>query len=367
MTAVSDLTFGPVFITEGPSGQTGLFRAHKGQRLIAAHRKPGATPFVGASRLNNSITDFADVPVRFPPGWLTLIYNGDGGTGQARYQPAPFSASDDVIVLEPLSDEADEAALLLIASILTHQCVPKFGFGYKLTLHRLRRQRVMVPIRSSESGSQIIDWEGLSSLGRNLLESARSHALASRTSLPIGGHPLPELSFKPMPITDVFDTMAASTAWYDKVHLKPGPGRNIYLSQTRSSNGVQDIVANQRQPAESGNCITTTLKTQATFYQPSPFYTAQNFLIFRHALLDEDSAMILVTSIRRALEKFSWGYGVSMARLRKTRIMVPVKAAADGTTIVDWDGMRLYARILRAKVEGSMNAVVDEPACGVAG
>src|SRR5450631_1948004 len=131
------LTFGPVYVVDVEGRQTGLFRAHKGRRLIAAHRKPGTVPFVGASRVKNSITDFADTPVLFPGGWVTLIYNGDGGTGHAKYQPAPFSASDDVIALEPLSDQSTKPALLLIASMLTQQCVPKFGFGYKLTLHRL--------------------------------------------------------------------------------------------------------------------------------------------------------------------------------------------------------------------------------------
>lgn len=94
--------------------------------------------------------------------------------------------------------------------------------------------------------------------------------------------------------------MKASSAFYDKVSLKPGTGRNLYLSQTRSSNSVAEIVADQGLTPEPGNCITMTLKTQATFYQPSPFYTAQNFLIFRHPSLDADSGMILVTALRRA-------------------------------------------------------------------
>ena len=142
MSSYDELTFAPVYVVDIKGRQEGLFRAHKGRRLIAAHRKPGAVPFVGASRVNNSITDFADTPVLFPGGWVTLIYNGDGGTGHAKYQPAPFSASDDVIALEPITDLATQPALLLIASMLTHQCVPKFGFGYKLTLHRLGRQKI---------------------------------------------------------------------------------------------------------------------------------------------------------------------------------------------------------------------------------
>lgn len=360
MNTFSELTFAPVYVVEIRGRQAGLFRAHKGKRLIAADRRPGRTPFVGGSRVNNSITDFADTPILFPGGWVTLIYNGDGGTGHAKYQPAPFSASDDVIALEPLSDQATKPALLLIASMLTQQCVPKFGFGYKLTLHRLGRQKIMAPVTTNEDGEQVVDWEGITRLGEELLRAANGRMVEVRVSSPDDDDTLPDLTFEPMLITDVLESMKASSAWCDKVSLKSGAGRNLYLSQTRSSNSVDEIVADQGFAPEPGNCITITLKTQAIFYQPSPFYTAQNFLIFRHTSLDADSGMILVTALRRAAEKFSWGYGVSMARLKKTRIMVPVTTNASGEQVVDWDGMSRYGRALRVRAERKMDAVLED-------
>lgn len=164
--ALPELTFAPMFVVnDDATRQAGLFRAHKGKRLTKADRRPGRVPFVTGSRMNNSIRDYASAPPMFPGGWLTLIYNGDGGTGHAKYQPVPFSASDDVIVLEPHSPDASESALLMLVTILTHQCVSKFGFGYKLTLDRLTRQRVMVPVTTDESGDQVPDWEGMTAYG----------------------------------------------------------------------------------------------------------------------------------------------------------------------------------------------------------
>lgn len=157
-----------------------------------------------------------------------------------------------------------------------------------------------------------------------------------------------DLTFAPLLITDVFDTMKASSAWFDKVHLKNGDPKVPYLSQTHSSNSVAAIVADQGVAPESGNCITVTLKTQATFYQPVPFYTAQNFLIFRHKLLNACSGLLLTVIMRRAMQKFSWGYGVSMARLAKTRIMVPVMTDDSGDQVVDWRGMTRFGEELMA-------------------
>lgn len=358
MSNFDDLIFAPVYVENKKGRQDGLFNAHKGKRLTAAARHPGRTPFVGGSRVNNSITDFADTPPLFPGGWVTLIYNGDGGTGHAKYQPAPFSASDDVIALEPQSNRATEPALLLIASMLTQQCVPKFGFGYKLTLHRLNRQKIMVPVTIGDDGKQSVDWDGLTRIGKELLVDVKARARTVRRTAPTDADALCDLKFEPMLINDVFESMKASSTWYDKVSLKSGKGQNLYLSQTRSSNSVAEIVADQGVAPAPGNCITMTLKTQATFYQPSPFYTAQNFLIFRHPSLDADSGMILVTALRRAAEKFSWGYGVSMARLNKTRIMVPITTGDDGEPSVDWEGMSHFGRALRVRAERTMESVL---------
>lgn len=163
-----ELAFEPMFVIDVLGRQAGLFHAHKGKRLITAHRVRGKTPFVAGSKVNNSIVDYADLAPRFPAGWLTLIYNGDGGTGHAKYQPTAFSASDDVIVLEPVSEDASEDALMLMVTLLTHQCVPKFGFGYKLTLHRLQRQKIMVPVTVDADGRKVVDWKGMTAYGRAL-------------------------------------------------------------------------------------------------------------------------------------------------------------------------------------------------------
>jgi hypothetical protein len=236
---LDDLTFSPVCVVDVDKLQAGLFHAHKGRRLIAAHRKSGTIPFVGASRVNNSITDFADTPALFPGGWVTLIYNGDGGTGHAKYQPVPFSASDDVIALEPLSEQATEPALLLIASMLTQQCVPKFGFGYKLTLHRLARQKIMVPVTTNTEGKQVVDWEGMTRLGEELLCIAEKRAAEVRVSSQDNDDTLPALIFEPMLITDIFASIKASSAWYDKSKLVlAGDGRYPFVSRTRENNGI---------------------------------------------------------------------------------------------------------------------------------
>ncbi|WP_225032564.1 restriction endonuclease subunit S [Paraburkholderia sp. XV] len=364
MSTFDELTFAPVYVVDVKGRQAGLFRAHKGKRLIAAHRKPGTTPFVGASRVNNSITDFADTPVLFPGGWVTLIYNGDGGTGHAKYQPAPFSASDDVIALEPLSDLATEPALLLIASMLTQQCVPKFGFGYKLTLHRLGRQKIMAPVTSNVDGEQVVDWEGMTRLGEELLRIAKERVIEARRSSTDDDDTSQDLTFEPMLVTDVFDSMKASSAWYDKSKLAlTGEGQYPFVSRTRENNGIDGACVRQEKSPEPGNAVTIGLDTQTVAYQPVAFYTSQNIQVLRHERLSVDSALVLSALIKQQMSRFSWGgNGATLGRLRKTRIMVPVTTDAGGEKVVDWEGMSRYGRALRVRAERTMDVIVDAAA-----
>lgn len=360
MSTFNDLTFAPVYVVHVEGRQAGLFRAHKGRRLIAAHRKPGAIPFVGASRMNNSITDFADTPVLFPGGWVTLIYNGDGGTGHAKYQPSPFSASDDVIALEPLCNQTTKPALLLIASMLTQQCVPKFGFGYKLTLHRLGRQKVMVPVTINADGEQIVDWVGMTRLGVELLRVVEERVAKVRTSSPDydDDDTLQELIYGPMLITDVFESMKASSAWYDKSKLVLiGKGRFPFVSRTRENNGIDGSCVLQEKNPEPGNALTIGLDTQSVAYQPTASYTSQNIQVLRHKCLNVDNALVLSALIKQQMSKFSWGgNGATLGRLQKTRIMVPVTIDADGKQVVDWVGTSRYGRALRVRAEFKMDA-----------
>ncbi len=346
--ALSDLVFGPMPITD-------LFKVHNGAG--SPRKDKGAVPYVAASFQNNGVVGYVDT-AKYPGGWLSLVKDGDGGAGKCFYQPVPFWPSNHVFALEPKISGLTAGALLCIAALITHQCFPKYSRGHAINAARLSRQKIMVPVSPDSDGKLEVDWSGLTRLGEELLAKAKARASVVRETRPTETDTLPDLVFEPLLITKVFESMKASTAWYDRVSLKSGAGRNLYLSQTLSSNSVAEIVADQDFTPEPGNGITMTLKTQATFYQPQPFYTAQNFLIFRHPSLNPDNGMILVTAMRRAAEKFSWGYGVSMARLSKTRIMVPVTTDAQGKRVVDWDGMSCYGRALRIRAERAIKAVL---------
>lgn len=158
---------------------------------------------------------------------------------------------------------------------------------------------------------------------------------------------LETLDFQPMLVTDVFDSLTASKAWYDKNKIQLGPGAYPYVSRSRLANGHESAVGRQDLPPNAGNAITIGVDTQSVFYQPMPFYTSVKIQVLRHSRMTTASALVLVALLREQMMKFQWGNGVSLARLQATRIMVPALANPDGTFEADWDGMdRLGAELL---------------------
>lgn len=352
MSVLETLDFAPIRLGS-------IVRFHRGK--VGERNNRGRTPYIGAAARNNGLVGYVEAPPMFPGKWLAIVNNGDGGAGYCTFQPAPFFASSDVTALQPLSATATDAALLILSSCITYQCFPKYNFGYKPNIQRLTNQDVMVPVTTDGSGNQVVDWDGLDRLGAELLDHVITHTHSAIQTGPADDATLPDLRFEPMFITDVFDTMKASSAWYDKSKLNAvGDAIFPFISRTKASNGVDGFCSEQDKGPEPGNAVTIGLDTQTIGYQPVPFYTSQNIQVLRASALNEDNALVLAALIREQMGKFSWGgNGATLGRLKKTRIMVPVTTNANGHTVVDWDGMTTYGRALRVRAERSLAPALE--------
>lgn len=349
MSVLDTLDFQPILLTD-------LFTLHNGE---GAERKvAGPVPYVAASFQNNGVVGYVEES-KYPGGWLSFVKDGDGGAGTCFYQPAPFWPSNHVLALEPKSDAATAEALLVMASLITHQCFPKYNRGNAANARRLSRQYLMVPALIEPDDTIAPDWDGMDRLGAELLDHVLTHTHSARETRLTDDDTLPELRFEPMFITDVFDSMKASKAWYDKSKLcLSGVPVFPFVSRAKASNGVDSFCPRQDKAPEAGNAMTIGLDTQTIGYQPVPFYTSQNIQVLRHERLNESNALVLSSLIQEQMGKFSWGgNGATLGRLKKTHIMVPVVTDGSGEDVVDWESMAAYGRALRVRVERAIDTI----------
>ena len=162
-----DLNFEPMLITD-------IFEIHNGSGT--QRKNSGAFPYIAASFQNNGVVGYVDA-AKYQGGWLSLVKDGDGGAGKCFYQPIPFWPSNHVLALEPKKSGLPASALLCVATLITHQCFPKYSRGNAVNAIRLSRQKIMVPVISDASGQRVIDWGGLTQLGQKLLRLAKKRAM----------------------------------------------------------------------------------------------------------------------------------------------------------------------------------------------
>jgi type I restriction enzyme M protein len=106
--------------------------------------RPGTTPYVRASERRNGIVAFGDLPLSHSAGSITVPYNGS--VGKAFYQPRPFFASDDVLVLVPKTPLTPAAAHFLCALIRAERF--RFSYGRKWNMERMKQSVMRLPITS---------------------------------------------------------------------------------------------------------------------------------------------------------------------------------------------------------------------------
>lgn len=355
MSAYDELTFAPVLMEQ-------IFLQHRGKG--SAPSAEGTVPYIVAASRNNSHAGFVTGKALFPGNWLAVVNTGAGGVGYCTYQPVPFWASNNVTALEPIYKNADPSALLALAACVRFQTFGKFTYGNIANMQRIAKTRIMLPVTTDDPGGQVVDWEGMTRLGEELMSKAITDAHRARTSDLVDVHAdLPELRFEPMFITDVFKTMKAAKKWFDlrKAHTN-GDSSIPYVARSGGKNGIGTFLPRQGFDAPNPpSAITIGVSTSTVFYQPAAFYTSKEIQVLRHPRLNAENGLVLVSILRNQMQKFAWGNGASLDRLKATRIMVPVIVESSGERVVDWDVMTRYGEVLRARSEQNMEVGLELP------
>lgn len=209
----------------------------------------------------------------------------------------------------------------------------------------------MVPVATEAAGAQVVDWEGMTRLGEELFAEIVTNTHSARQTDAGDDDSLPDLRFEPMLITDVFEKYRQAPAWLNTNQVKWGEAAFPRVTNFAASNSVSGFIPHQGFDPNPANAITVGIDTQVVAYQPVAFYGATKVYELRSLELTEDSAPILVSALKKGVEKFSWGHKASAGRLSKTRIMVPVMTDLHGDQVADWDGMAAYGRALRVRAE----------------
>ncbi|WBT09413.1 restriction endonuclease subunit S [Corynebacterium sp. SCR221107] len=353
MSVLDTLDFQPMLITDvfesmAPAGKWfDLTKAKRNGALVS--------PYVARSGGGNGIGAFLPDQGFKAPNAGNAITIGVS-TSTVFYQPVSFYTSKEIQVLRHPRLTSVNAPVLV--ALLREQMM-KFQWGNGASIARLQATPIMVPVITHTDGTVEVDWDGMDLLGAELLDEVVSLTHNARLTDSPDDDTFPELNFEPMPITDVFTSYRQAPAWLNTNQVQNGEPRYPHVTNTARRNSVAAFISRQGQRPNPGNAITVGIDTQVVSYQPVPFYGATKVFELRAPELNENNAFVLVTSLKQAISKFSWGHKASSARLQATRIMVATTTDTFGKTVVDWEGMTRYGRVLRTNVGNMFEQVLE--------
>lgn len=126
-----------------------IFDIKAGKRLTTADMDSGNLPFIGATELNNGVTNWINTPNEtLDHNVLGVNYNGS--VAEAFYHPYSCVFSDDVKRLH-LKNADDGKYILLFCSMLIRKQKVKYTYGYKFNGNRMARQKILLPITDDGS------------------------------------------------------------------------------------------------------------------------------------------------------------------------------------------------------------------------
>ena len=144
-----------------------LFSIEKETRLTRAQMKEGTIRFIGASAVNNGVTQFiANDENLHPANTITVSYNGS--TGEAFYQEEQFWASDDVNVLYPKFKLNKYIAFFIIPII--KKVGQQYNFIDKWKKEDMEQDTIQLPVSSDGTP----DWNYMEIYIKSLIDKKKS-------------------------------------------------------------------------------------------------------------------------------------------------------------------------------------------------
>lgn len=318
-----------------------------------AEINPGNTAYITTTSYNNGIECFVDYPPQYEGGVITV--SKDGGNGDAFYQKYPFCGNEKVMILMPKNNLTEKE--LLFYTYLINQNKYKFAYGRKCSLERLRNLEIL-------GKDELPKWLSNCKINKLISQNKVSAEIRSIST------------WKEFEFSKLFDI---KKGYFNKKPEHFIEGNIPFLGATEKNNGVtelyslEDIAAaaiseeekipNLTNKIFDPNALTITNDGSVgfAFYQNKKFTCSHSVtpLYLKSYTLNKYIALFLASVISK--DRYKWAYGRKWRpeRMKKSKIILPVKLNLDKTCyydsnftysqeglVPDWDYMENYIKSL---------------------
>lgn len=341
-----------------------VFVMKRGKEAAPNRVPDGSYNMVNETSTNNGITKKAYSENVFDGNSITVSVNY---ATTVFYQPEPYCASVNILILENENLDA-ESAMYIIAMLRKNN--EKYDYNNKISKDRLAETVLPFPVIENpnpdhEYTVDDIDWQYmrdriteldayLQATGLNDYELTEddkkilslSAKRASDEDGTLENNSKDEVRFGKVKVSKLFDIHPTSAYKMSNSDLFATIGDTPVLSNSSANNGIGGYSA--LEPIEDGNMITfsdTTTGADTMFYQPNPFigYAHVQGMYPLQDGWSEASYKYFIGALRKAAGD-GWSYAVKFNRklVADMDVLLPVKS--DDTP--DFDYMERYIRAM---------------------
>lgn len=311
-----------------------IFIIKAGKRLTKSDMARGNKPFIGATDNNNGITEFvSNTNVSEDCNVLGVNYNGS--VVENFYHPYTCIFSDDVKRFQTKQVQGNKYIYLFMKTVILQQKC-KYAYGYKFNEKRMQKQSLLLPVDESGNPDYAFMEQYIKEREQQIIQNYIGYI---GNNIQIGGGitPLNQKDWKEFFAEDVV-TILPGRDIYDAERI---PGKTPYVSSSSVNNGICYFVNNANDTLEA-NCISVNRNGSVgfAFYHPYEALFSNDCRKLRPKYESNYISLFIATQITAQRNKYSYGYKMGTARLKRQKIMLPT--IDNGTP--DYDYMEQYVR-----------------------
>ncbi|WP_239452209.1 restriction endonuclease subunit S [Mammaliicoccus sciuri] len=237
--------------------------------------------------------------------------------GYVFYQLNKFSASDHVEKLIPKFKLNKYIALFIVNSI-KKATKNKYGYGYKFSQTRIKRQKIMLPVSNNQP-----DYDFMEQYIKEKYFNLKSQIKEKQKYEITDWRELDEVEWGPFKMTDIFDNIQRGKRLTKSNQVK---GNRPYISSSGIYNGVNNFIANTRNIRQFENSLTLANSGSVgkTFYQPFQYIASDHVTNLKKENSNKFIYLFMCNLISRLSDKYSFNREINDFRIRRETLLLPV-------------------------------------------
>lgn len=303
-------------------------------------------PFYGQSTVNNGIISYHQLTNKVLNnkfGKPTILIHSNNQN--IVYLETPFYLKDGHGATSVLqSDNLNELNQMFIISSIDKVIKSKYSYNTKATKIELKNTVIKLPTKNGRADFEFmesfiaeLEAERISELESYLLSSGlKDYALTTEEKQALDN--FENVKFEEFNVIDVFDVK--NTGNILSRDIIENSGDIPYLCASSENNAVSSYISYDKEFLDKGNCVFIGGKTFVVTYQEKDFYSndSHNLVLYlkNEQKRSKLNQLYLATCINKSLQhKYSWGDSISNTKIKKDKVLLPVKNQQPDYTIME--------------------------------